>query len=181
MNAFDVILLSSACVSFVLFFCLQMLVFRCTHSEDIFKSIINTFTVVSAVHLMGLPLTLKYFPNGAAVQTFSDVIGVVVLSYIVFGLAAFVYILCVFGPSETSIRVRVVRELLEVRGHHLLRNELLKRYNGRMVLERRLERFSRSGEVVFKGGKYVMCKNTNAFFMIDVIARLLQKFLGKSS
>ena len=63
----------------------------------------------------------------------------------------------------------------------LTQDQLLERYNGRMILERRLERFLKSGEIALKDGKYILVNNTNAFFMIDAVAQFIQKALKKSS
>lgn len=171
----DIIILTSAVASFIVFFILQVLIFRYVHPEAILKWIMNIFWLSSLLHIFWFFEIRMMWPEFLPVEA----IGIVALSYFVFGLMAFVYILCVFGPSETSIRIRVVRELREGQGHRLSHEELLKRYNGRMVLERRLQRFLQSGEIRLEQGKYTLCKNANAFFMIDAVAQVIQKILGK--
>ncbi len=168
-------ILTAVACSFIVFFILQMVVFRMLHQEAVLKAIMIIFMVTSLVHLVG---SFLYADQIAAAGLSGKVIFVAV-SYLIFGLAAFVYILCIFGPSETSIRIRVLRELQEAPERRLSHGELANRYNARMVLERRLERLARSGEIIERAGKYTLIKKTNFFFMIDSVANTIHSFIKK--
>ena len=174
--SFDLAIIICSGISFLIFFILQVIVFRMVHPEAVLRWIMNIFMIVSIVHLSTLAIVYHYllldYPGGVLLMA-----GV---SYFIFGLLAFVYILCVFGPSETSIRIRLVRELQDIKGGRLTHDDLLKRYNCRLILERRLQRLSYAGEIIERQGKYVLINQSNAFFMIDAVAGLIQKVLKKS-
>jgi D-alanyl-lipoteichoic acid acyltransferase DltB (MBOAT superfamily) len=174
MMPLDFAILGAAAGSFIVFFVLQMIVFRMLHQEAVLKAIMIIFFATSLVHLAGW-----FFAAGqVGVHSLIEGITFVGLSYFTFGLTAFVYILCIFGPSETSIRIRVVRELFEAPGRSLSHSELANRYNARMILERRLERLTRSGEIVERAGKYKLIKKANFFFLIDSVANTLHGFIN---
>ena len=171
----DIAILVWAGIFFIIFILLQLIVLRIVHPEAVLRWIVNIFLIVSVGQIAGLTFLFRYlgleYPGG--------LIGMAAVSYFVFGLLAFVYIVCVFGPSETSIRIRLVREFWEAKGGRLTHEELLKRYNGRLILERRLQRLLLAGEIAERQGKYVLIGKGNAFFMIDAFAGLIQKILTK--
>jgi hypothetical protein len=174
--SFDLAILVCSGISFLAFFLLQVIVFRIVHPEAVLRWIMNIFMIVSVLHLFTMAIAYNYlqldYPGGVLLMA--------AVSYFIFGLIAFVYILCVFGPSETSIRIRLVRELREIKGGRLTHDELLKKYNGRLILERRIQRLLYAGEIIEQNGKYVLLNKANAFFMIDAVAGLIQKILKKS-
>ncbi len=172
----DALIIAVSFASFAVFFILQMIFFRLMHQEAVLKAIMVIFVLTSLGHFMASPLIAGTLGPQAALST-GETILIALLSYLLFGLAAFVYILCVFGPSETSIRIRVVREIFEGEAHGLSHTELLGRYNAKMVLERRLERLLRSGEIIERNGKYILIKKANFFFMIDTVANLIHGFI----
>lgn len=57
------------------------------------------------------------------------------------------------GIGETSIRIRVLREILEAEGG-LSMEEILNRYNAREIVDVRLARLVRGGQVIYKNGRY---------------------------
>lgn len=170
----DCAILAWAGCLFVLFFILQVVVFRMVHPDAVLRWIMNIFMMVSIAHAAGLALLYSNwkpdYPGGILLPA--------IVSYFIFGLVSFVYILCVFGPSETSIRIRLVRELVEMKGGRLSHDELLKRYNGRLILERRLDRLIQAGEIAKQDGKYVLVNKANAFFLIDMVAGFIRQCVG---
>lgn len=171
----DLVIIGWASLSFTAFIVLQLIVLRMVHPDAVLRWIVNCFLIVSAAQLIALAavfysFNLK-FPGGLPLTA--------LMSYGLFGLIAFVYIVCVFGPSETSIRIRLVRELHEVKGCRMTHKELLAKYNGRMILERRLQRLVLAGEIAERQGKYVLLGKANAFFVIDLVAGLIQKILNQ--
>lgn len=173
----DLLILGTVLTSFAVFFLLKVIILRMVHPEAVLRWIVNIFLMSSVVHCLALALMYDYFggryPGGLF---FAGVI-----SYVTFGLLAFVYIVCVFGPSETSIRIRLVRELAQARGGRLTHEELLRKYNGRLILERRLQRLMLAGEIAERQGKFILLGKANAFFVIDTVAGWIQKMLKRSS
>lgn len=173
----DLSVLLSVFISFAVFILLKIIVLRMVHPEAVLRGIVNIFIAASLIHISCL--AVAYSSLGWAYP--GGVLFMAAVSYGCFGLMAFVYIVCVFGPSETSIRIRLVRELSDARGGRLSHEELLRRYNGRMILERRLQRLALAGEIIERQGKYVLLGKANAFFLIDTVAGWIQKILKRSS
>lgn len=175
-STLDVSILLSVIMSFIVFILLKIIVLRILHPEAVLKGIVHVFIAASLIHCIGLALAFSFleweYPGGLLFMA--------AVSYGCFGLMAFVYIVCVFGPSETSIRIRLVRELSDSRGGRLTHEELFRKYNGRMILERRLQRLVLAGEIAEQQGKYVLLGKANAFFLIDAVAGWIQKTLKKS-
>ncbi len=173
----DVSILLWVVISFAVFSLLKSVVLRILHPEAVLRGIVNIFIASSLIHCVGLALAFSSmgweYPGGLLFMA--------AVSYGCFGLMAFVYIVCVFGPSETSIRIRLVRELSDARGGRMTHEELFRKYNGRMILERRLQRLVLAGEIAEQQGKYVLLGKANAFFLIDAVAGWIQKTLKKSS
>ena len=173
----DIAILEWAGIAFAVFILLQLIVLRMVHPDAVLRWIVNIFIIVSIGQIIGLAFLFHHL----GLEYLGGLIGMAVVSYFIFGLLAFVYIVCMFGPSETSIRIRLVRELWDAKGGRLTHDELLTRYNGRLILERRLQRLLLAGEIFERQGKHVLVGKGNAFFMIDAAAALIQKVLKKTS
>ena len=80
--------------------------------------------------------------------------GAAVLALVVQGLLCFVYVLCIFGPYETSVRMRLVREIDKAGTKGISLEALLGRYNAGTIVDLRLRRLMGSGDITEKDGVY---------------------------
>lgn len=172
----DVTIIMAASVSFAVFFLSKFIVFRLVHPDAVLKWIIHIFGASSVIHLAGIILWNNFLQQQFCGSFFLLAAG----SYLIFGLMSFVYILCVFGPSETSIRIRLLRELAEQKGGRMTHDALLKGYNGEIILRRRIDRLLLAGQIIERNGFYEIQNRSNAFFFIDAVASFIQKFLRKA-
>ncbi len=99
-----------------------------------------------------------------------------ILVLIIYGAAAFAYVLCIFGPYETSIRMRLIRELGGSTGQTPL-PDVLRRYNTAIILENRLTRLVGSQDLAKKGDTYHLRKTGNVFFIMDTVAQKMHAFI----
>ena len=85
--SFDLAIIICSGISFLIFFILQVIVFRMVHPEAVLRWIMNIFMIVSIVHLSALAIVYHYllldYPGGVLLMA-----GV---SYFIFGLLAFVF------------------------------------------------------------------------------------------
>ena len=102
-----------------------------------------------------------------------------VLASLLHGLLCFVYVLCVFGPYETSVRMRLVREIFKAGPGGITAEELLRRYNNEIIVEIRLRRLIGSKYIIHKDGFYRAGSGTNVFFLFDIITGVLTKMIGR--
>lgn len=101
---------------------------------------------------------------------------VIFLSCFIYGLSSFIYILCVFGPYETSVRLRILSLLDSHKSKSL--EEILEGYNSKAILDVRLIRLLGAGDILYDGQFYYLAKKFNAFFLINAIAGWLTKLIG---
>jgi hypothetical protein len=154
---------------FALFLLAHFIIFRFLKPEQIFKGIIFIFCL--GLLNAGL-IAVLVFRDGALINCFTPC----ALSITIYGLLAFVYILCLFGPYETSIRMRLVRELSQKpQGASL--QEISNHYNTAIILDTRLKRLLGAGDLIKDGNVLRIGKQQNAFFAIDAIARQMQAFI----
>jgi hypothetical protein len=94
------------------------------------------------------------------------------------GLVSFVYILCLFGPCTTSVRIRLLREIgQDSKG--ITREALAACYNDRVILDLRLERLMGSGDLALRGDQYVLVRRRNVFFFMECVADAMKTFIHK--
>lgn len=81
--------------------------------------------------------------------------------------------------GETARRIRMLRELSESKDG-LSVNEILERYNAKEIIENRLNRLLKSGQVIYKDNKYYIGKPV-MLFMSKMVVFAKRFILGKSS
>ena len=94
------------------------------------------------------------------------------------GLLSFVYVTCVFGPYETSVRTRLIREMAKGSLDGISHQELLQGYNVQKIVNIRLRRLMGSGDIIEQGGHYRAGNTRNVFFIFDAIAVVIKKWIG---
>lgn len=155
--------------AFAFFFALQCIVFRFIKAEQLFKGLMLTFAAGLAA---ALSAACVLFPEGPVPGR----VGYAALICIIYGAACFFYVLWFFGPSETSIRIRLVRELALAKEGYVLA-ELLSKYNTAVILDKRLKRLLGSGDIAREGDRYFVRKKSNVFLVIDAVARKMHAFI----
>jgi hypothetical protein len=84
----------------------------------------------------------------------------------------------VFGTYESSIRLRLARELYRQHPKKVALKEILAHYNAGVILKGRLERLTSSGDLSFNGKHYHYKGRQNVFSIIDLISTFLRKVYG---
>lgn len=97
------------------------------------------------------------------------------LSYSALGYCHFHFV----NLGETARRIRLLRELYQA-GDLLSHAELLSRYNAREIVEKRISRLIRSGQIVFRNGRYFI-GNRTVVRIAQIMVRFKVILLGKAS
>ncbi len=97
------------------------------------------------------------------------------LAYMALGYCYFHFI----NLGETARRVRILREIYYAR-IGLSRKEILSRYNGKTVLEYRMNRLLGNGQIILDEGKYRI-GNPSMLFITKIILLLKRIVIGKTS
>jgi hypothetical protein len=166
----DILIIITGLSAFIFFLVLHFIGFRFLKPEQLFKGIIGVFFLG---FLFCAVLAFNIFTNQDTVHR----LGLTILALTIYVLASFVYVLCFFGPYETSIRMRLIRELSTSK-NGLTMQELLSRYNTAVILDHRFKRLLGGGDLAQKGKLFYIRKKNNAFFIIDAIAQKLNAFIN---
>ena len=163
-------------LSFALFLLLHMLDCRRMNEEDLLKSLWR-MCVVTMV-FPGL-LAWFFFILKAADMVWMAWVCVAAVASFLHGLLCFVYVLCVFGPYETSVRMRLVREIFKGQREGITAEQLSCRYNNEIITAIRLRRLTGSKYIIEKDGTYKAGSATNVFFIFDIFVKVLLKAIGR--
>lgn len=171
----DVLTVAVSFFSFGIFLLIHWAGVRSLRPEQVLRTL-STTAIIGAVFpaaLMAVLFIFKWTDASWQVWGFAGL-----LSMLLEGLLCCVYVLCVFGPYETSVRMRLVREIARAQSGGISRQELLKRYSAQTMVDVRLRRLLGSGDIVEKDGRYRVVRNKNLFFIFDSIAGVIKKWIG---
>jgi hypothetical protein len=164
----DRIVVIAGVLSFWFFLVIHFVTFRFLKPEHLFKGITGVFA---------LGFLFCMFLCASLIGIAPERIGLSALSLMIYALASFVYVLCVFGPYETSIRMRLVRELSKSKTGMSI-SELTSNYNTGIIIDNRLKRLLGGGDLVKEQELFRVKKEHNAFFIIDAVAQKLDAFIN---
>ncbi len=168
----DFLILANSLGCFFLFAFLQLVIFRFLGTKEVLKMLM--ILIIGAGFLNILISLINFYSRSL------EIVFVVSLSSLVlYGLMAFLYIICIFGPYESSVRLRIIRELYKVYPSSITLAELLKEYNSQKIIDRRLQRLTFSNDITWDGIFYQISRKKNFFLISDKIAACL-KILTKT-
>ena len=168
----DALIVLSVLCSYGFFVALHLITFRFLKTDEVLKSLMRVVVLSFLFHFVWLSLDPLDLLDALGL---ADRVLVFVVSFAILALLLFVHVLCVFGPYETSIRLRLIRELFRGPGQGMREEAILKNYNAEMILKKRLGRLSSSGELLLQDGRYRINKHVNVFFFIDFMAGILKR------
>jgi len=172
----DQVVLVLTIISVLLFFAAELIFFRFFSEATVLK---GQMLFLSAGALINALLGAYFFLNHIFIPPearWQDALLCLIIANIIFDLVAFLYVLCIFGPYESSLRLRLLRELGDVYPEGLTREQLFARYNLEDVVQRRLGRLLASQELVLKEGKYALRNPHNFFIVSEKVAIWLRRF-----
>jgi len=172
----DVLTVGVAFFSFGIFLLVHLASFRRLSPEKLLRSLL---TCVMAV--MGLPVVVMgvLYAFKTVEAPLAAWVAAAVLASVIQGLLSFVYVLCIFGPYETSVRMRLVREIASAPAGGISKDGILERYNHRTIVDLRLRRLVGSGDIIEKDGLYSQGRRGNFFFVFDAIAGGIKKWIDR--
>jgi hypothetical protein len=172
----DILTVGVGFFAFGIFLLVHFITFRWVRPERLLKSLFMCVIV-----LTGLPLLLMVIIYILKIVNMSLMAWMcaAVLSSVIQGLLCFVYVLCVFGPYETSVRMRLVREIAQGGSNGISLEEILKHYNPQTIVNIRLQRLIGSGDIIEKDGLYRIGHSQNFFFIFDAIAGKIKEWIGR--
>ena len=172
----DILTVSVAGVSFIVFLFIHFITFRRVRPESLLRSLLACVVTLMAfpIILMALARTFQILNEPLQVWVVAAI-----LSSGIQGLLCFFYVLCVFGPYETSVRMRLVREIQKGGSQGIKAHDLDLSYNTETILNVRLKRLIGSGDLIERDGLYRIGRTGNFFFIFDAIAKVIKRWIGR--
>jgi hypothetical protein len=160
--------------SFGVFLVIHVVTFRWLQPEKLLKSLLACSFAIAALPLvlMGSLFVMKTVDASALVWAIASL-----LALLITGLLSFIYVTCIFGPYETSVRMRLVREIANSASKGISRQELRERYNAQTIMNIRLRRLQGAGDIIEQNGFYRAGSSRNIFFLFDTVARVIKKWM----
>jgi hypothetical protein len=172
----DILTAGSSFFSFGIFLLVHLTTFRWVRPEHLLRSLL-----LCVIGVMALPMVLMgiFYILKTVDASLLAWVCAAILASLIQGLLCFVYVLCVFGPYETSVRMRLVREIALTASGGISMEELSGRYNHQTIVNLRLQRLVGSGDIVENNGLYRAGRRRNFFFIFDAIAGVLKKWIDR--
>lgn len=162
----DFFIIVSVLSSFIIFLTAKIVIFRLIRQENIVSGLIYATAVSSILHFMIFGIFTIYF----FIPFFLSLI-----SYFMFILLDFIFIMAIVGIVTTSLRIQLLIEIYKMGRKGILYNQLLKSYNRKIIVRNRLNRLKDTGDVEESHG-YFHYKKKFSYFRLHTFAMVL---LGK--
>ncbi|MDP1722111.1 MAG: hypothetical protein Q8L37_02785 [Candidatus Gottesmanbacteria bacterium] len=159
----DIFILAGSVGTFLIFLALHVLVLRQISDRSVIPVFWMTYVFVSmAAHVfLGIVSSMR---GMGAVPT----LGIVAASFLLSTLLTGNYFMGIFGVMESSIRMRVLGEVVRAGRAGVSRRTLLTHYNHMKIVDKRLARFVASGDIERMGEVYVSRKPFT-FFLVPAL------------
>lgn len=164
----DLAITLTSLFSFMIFLILQVIVFRRIPPRQVLSWMVIVFIVTGVAVTSALPLLLK----GTSWTVF---VFLVAVSWLFYGLVSLIYILAVFGIIESSIRIRLLAEIVRRGTGGITLKELYRTYNRDVIVKKRLERFLASGDISYDRKQYRIKRRLSTFSLPGKVFALLWK------
>ncbi len=136
----DIEIFICSILGFVLYIVIQFLTLRFIKAEKIIKGIVNIYLFTGFIQFLAESVWLGVAPA--------------FYSFILYTLLVANYIIGIFGVIESSVRVRILMEINSRGTGGIKEKEINKKYNKKIILEKRLKRMIASGELKLEKGYY---------------------------
>ena len=165
----DLVIIIVAVLTFIFFLILHPFVFRLKKPRDVTREWIRFFLFASLMQLF-LFLNLAKPLEDLVL----NLIMAFILSWIIFGLLGVGFVIIIFGPSYSSIRIRLVQDL-GLYADGIAAEDLAKLYNSETILKLRLERLLASRDLIQDGKFYCPSPQRSVFLGINSVVNFLKK------
>ena len=161
-------LVSAPVIGLVRTVCCQWLVLRLSHGKNFFLSIITGL-------LSGITLTLALtLSDSAGATTWLVIVNLVTAFSLGFCYWAFLNL------NITSLRIRILRELLQSPKHQMTHEYLHSQYGEGEMLDRRLRRLVETNQIKLSDGRYMLYP-TPLLLLTDVLSFLRRIIIPQST
>lgn len=172
----DFLIITAALGTFVTFLIVHVIVLRRISDRAVIPVFWMTFALVGVIlySLLGVVAMV----GGALLATTLYMVGV---SWILYTFLIGNYFMGIFGLMESSIRMRVLGEIVRAGSKGISERTLLTQYNHTKIVDKRLVRFVASGDIEFVRGLYVSRKPFTFFLLPALVLRFVWWIYGRTN
>lgn len=160
----------------------EIIIFSALFEFIIFLSVFSFATYKSPmhpIHNIFLSFCISFFASIVISWIFIPVLSIRILSLFLSSLLAFVYVFAIYLNLDSSLHVRILKEIAKTEVKGLTYKQLLNRYNKKIILEKRLVRLVNAGEIERVGNTFLLHRRFSFLEAREKIIVLLTKLYGK--
>ncbi len=180
MNPLDLFTMANVFFCFGMYLLGHMTIFRFISVVHVIEGLINFFLGAAVLNCVVSGIFFRSFLSSPSLYSAGDVVLACIVSLISLGMMCFLYVIGIFGPYETSVRIRLIRELQKRGSKGVTLEEILKDYSDSLMVKERLKRLTGSGELIYQDDYYRIGTTLNIFSVIDLVIGLLRKAYGRA-
>ena len=165
----DIYIVESALVRFIIFFIFQIFWIRLRKKGEEINSLAVIFLVTGIVSTL-IERDVFQFSNHERQMS--------VISLILYFFIFVFYMLAVLGMAASALRLRLLILIFKNVSRGINYKDILKHYNRDKIVDVRLKRFVKTGEMGIENKKYFLRKPFSIFQLHGFIFRLMSKLYG---
>lgn len=171
----DYFIITTALGAFVTFLIAHVVVLRQISDRSVIPVFWMTYAATGiATYLLMSSLALPGIPIADALFT-------IFVSWALYTLLVGNYFMGIFGVMESSIRMRVLGEIVRTGSDGVSIKTLLTKYNHTKIVDKRLVRFVASGDIELVRGAYVSRKPITFFLLPALVLRFVWWAYGRTN
>ena len=171
----DNFILIETVTAFMVFLPVHVIVLRRISDRAVIPVFWMTYAVVGIIIQIFFGFSLL---SGYQIQS---TVFVIAVSWFLYTLLVGNYFMGIFGVMESSIRMRVLGEVVREGKKGMSRQTLLARYNHSKIVDKRLARFVASGDIELIRGAYVSRKPFTFFLLPALVLRFVWWIYGRTN
>ncbi len=170
----DILILINTLLGFITYMVVQVIVFRKIKQTEVLRGLFSVY-IISALTLVIVSLSSYFF--SIVQESFAIIFLGLIISFFLYTILILGYIMVIFGITESSVRIRLLREI-SIFGNGIKVAQILKIYNKDVILEKRLKRFLAAGAISLRNGYYQRERGFSAYTLPDLVIRFFWKLYG---
>jgi hypothetical protein len=159
----DILTILYGTIGFLVFILIQMLSIRLSYENKIISVIVTSYV------LAGIMTALTGY------LLFGITVPQAILSFVVYNLFCFFYVQAILGIAFSSVRIQLLKVVRDAGEKGISLDEILKKYNRRIIIENRLKRLTESDVVSNNDGYYSIKSANSPFFLHAIWLRFVQR------
>lgn len=170
----DNYILISTSISFFSYLLMHTIIFRLVDKKKVLIWLMNTCLLGGIFPFLISGILTYFFPLTGYSFLWQFFI-ISCISFILYGFLSVLYILGPFGLIESSLRLKLLEVIAKAGSTGVNESYLLKIYNKRTIIQKRLDRFTTSKDFIYHNGIYRMQNHLSYFIVQTFIFENIKK------